>query len=92
MIDAKEARANTEAQITKIAKEFIINNVGPAVQEAIDNGSFFATVSFEGVVNPERTGPEVVRQLELYGYRAKHTYYNDHGYSNYISVDWEDED
>lgn len=92
MMTAKEARANTEAQITKIAKEFIINNVGQAVQEAIDSGHFYATVSFEGVPNPETIGPEVVKQLETYGYRAKHTYHNDHGYSNYISVYWEDED
>ncbi len=92
MIDAKEARANTEAQITKIAKEFILNNVGQAVQEAIDGGHFFATVSFDGVPNPEKAGAEVVKLLEADGYRAKHVYYDGPRSENYIALDWEDAD
>lgn len=90
MMTAEQARAATKERITGIAKEFILNNVGPAIQEAINGGYFFATVSLEGVPNPEETGAEVVRLLEVDGYRAKHIYCDVLKYENYISLDWED--
>lgn len=92
MMTAKEARAATQNRLVVIAKEFIMNNVGMPIQEAIDNGYFHTTVSFEGVPNPEKTGEEVVRQLTAQGYEAEHVYYDGpNGYDNYILINWGDD-
>lgn len=92
MIDAKEARAATNDRLAIIAKEFIINNTGIPIQDAINNGHFHTTVSFEGVPNPEKVGAEVVRQLEEQGFKAEHVYYDGYnGYDNYILIKWEDD-
>lgn len=92
MITAAQAKEKTNERITQIAQEFIINEVSIAISEAIRGGYFFATVSFEGVVNPEKTGPEVVKLLEADGYIAEHVYREDYGkaFDNYISIEWED--
>ncbi len=92
MMTAKEARAATNDRLVVMAKEFIINNTGIPIQYAINNGHFHATVSFEGVTNPEKVGPEVVRQLVARGFEAEHVY-NDgpNGYDNYILIKWEDD-
>lgn len=87
-MNATAARAATKVQITKIAKEFITNNTGIPIQDAINDGYFSTTVSFDGVPNPEKIGIEVVKQLELQGYEAQHVYdptYNE----NYIVISWE---
>lgn len=90
MINAKEARAATNDRLTIIAKEFITNNTGIPIQDAINNGRFYATVSFEGVPNPEKVGAEVVRQLEEQGFEAEHVYYDGYnGCDNYILIKWE---
>jgi hypothetical protein len=92
MITANEARAATNDRLVIMAKEFIINNVGMPLREAINKGHFQTTVSFEGVPNPEKTGEEVVRQLEEQGYEAEHVYYdNVNGYDNYILIKWGDD-
>lgn len=93
MISAKEARAATNDRLVVMAKEFIINNTGIPIQDAINSGRFHCTVSFEGVTNPEKTGEEVVRQLEEHGFEAEHVYYDGpNGYDNYILIKWgEDE-
>ncbi len=89
MMTAKEAKAATLDRLVVIAKEFIINNVGLPMQDAINEGRFHCTVSFEGVPNPEKTGEEVVRQLRLQGYEAEHVYFdNINGYANYIRILW----
>lgn len=93
MFTAKEARAATNARLTVLAKEFIINNTGIPIQDAIDNGQFQATVSFAGVPSPKKVGAEVVRQLEEQGFEAEHVYYdNVNGYENYILIKWETEE
>lgn len=93
MITAKEARAATNDRLVVMAKDFINNNIGIPIQDAIDNGHFYTTVSFEGVPNPEKVGAEVVRQLELEGFKAEHVYYDGpNGYDNYILIKWEDEE
>lgn len=92
MITANEARVATIDRLAVMAKEFIINNVGMPIQDAINNGHFHATVSFEGVPNPVKTGEEVVRQLEEQGYEAEHVYYDGpNGYDNYILIKWGDD-
>ena len=92
MISAKEARAATNDRLVIMAKEFIINNTGIPIQDAINNGHFHTTVSFEGVPNPEKVGAEVVRQLEEQGFEAEHVYYDGpNGYDNYILIKWEDD-
>lgn len=90
MISAKEARLETQSRLIQMAKEFIINCAGEAVQEAIEVGRFFATPSFVGVPNPEKTGVEVVKLLQEQGYEAKHVF-NDgpNGCDNYILIRWE---
>ena len=93
MISAKEARAATNDRLVVMAKEFIINNTGIPIQDAINNGHFHATVSFEGVPNPDKVGAEVVRQLEEHGFEAEHVYYDGpNGYDNYILIKWEDDE
>ena len=92
MITANEARIATIDRLAVMAKEFIINNVGMPIQDAINNGHFHTTVSFEGVPNPVRTGEEVVRQLKEQGYEAEHVYYDGpNGYDNYILIKWGDD-
>lgn len=92
MISAKEARAATNDRLVVMAKEFIINNTGIPIQDAINNGRFYATVSFDGVPNPKKAGAEVVRQLEEHGFKAEHVYYDGpNGYDNYILIKWEDD-
>ena len=92
MISAKEARAATNDRLVVMAKEFIINNTGIPIQDAINNGHFHTTVSFDGVPNPEKVGAEVVRQLEEQGFEAEHVYYDQLGsYENYILIKWEDD-
>jgi hypothetical protein len=93
MISAKEARAATNDRLVVMAKEFIINNTGIPIQDAINNGHFHTIVSFEGIPNPEKVGAEVVRQLEERGFGAEHVYYYDgpNGYENYILIKWEDD-
>jgi hypothetical protein len=62
------------------------------IREAINNGRFHTTVSFEGVPSPEKTGAEVVRQLKEQGFEAEHVYYdNVNGYDNYIVIKWGDD-
>ena len=91
MISAKEARLETQSRLIQIAKEFIVNCAADAVQEATKEGRFFATPSFKGVINPEKTGAEVVRLLQEQGYEAEHVYYDGpNGYDNYILIKWED--
>jgi hypothetical protein len=92
MMTAKEARAATNDRLVVMAIEFIINNTGIPIQDAINNGHFHTTVSFEGVTNPEKVGAEVVRQLEEQGFKAEHVYYDGpNGYDNYILINWGDD-
>jgi hypothetical protein len=92
MMTANEARVATIDRLAVMAKEFIINNTGIPIQDAINNGYFHATVSFEGVPNPEKVGAEVVRQLKEQGFEAEHICYdNINGYANYILIKWEDD-
>lgn len=92
MMTANEARVATIDRLAVMAKEFIINNVGMPIREAINNGRFHATVSFEGVPNPVKTGEEVIRQLGEQGYEAEHVYYDGpNGYDNYILIKWGDD-
>jgi hypothetical protein len=92
MITAKEALAATNDRLVVMAKEFIINNVGMPIREAINNGRFHTTVSFEGVPSPGKTGAEVVRQLKEQGFEAEHVYFdNVNGYDNYILIKWGDD-
>lgn len=91
MMTAKEAKAATMDRLVVMAKEFIINNTGMPIRDAINTGRFYCTVSFEGVPNPEKTGEEVVRQLKEQGYEAEHVYYDGpNGYDNYIIIKWGD--
>lgn len=92
MITAKEARAATNDRLVVMAKEFIINNTGIPIREAINSGRFHAIVSFDGVPSPENTGAEVVRQLKEHGFKAEHVYYDGpNGYDNFIFIEWEDD-
>ena len=91
MKTAKEVKAETEARLIIIAKEFILNNTGIPIQDAINNGYFSATVSFDGVPNPEKAGAEVVKLFEEQGFEAEHVYYEGpNGHENYIYINWEE--
>lgn len=89
---AAQAREKTKEKLTQIAKEFILNCAEPAIEEAIAEGRFKATPSFEGVPNSEITGAEVVKLLEEQGFSAEHIFYdNINGYANYILIKWGDD-
>jgi hypothetical protein len=91
MITAAQAREKTLERITQIAKEFITNCAEPAIDEAVAEGKFKATPSFEGVVSPEATGAAVVELLQQEGFKVDHVYYDGpNGYYNYILIEWED--
>ena len=91
MITAAQAREKTMEKITQIAKEFITNCAAPAIDEAIAEGRFKATPSFDGIVNPKVTGEEVVKLLKKEGFEAEHVCYdNINGYANYILIKWEE--
>lgn len=90
MMTAEQAKEKTKERIRVIAEEFILNNTGVPIQNAIDNGHFFTHVSFKGVPNPEAVGPMVVELLEQYGFEAEHVYYDGpNSYDNYITIKWE---
>ena len=97
MINAKEARLATEEQLTKLAKEFIINTVSEQINKAISGGFYFTNVSLIGITdpvpNPQKVGPEIVKLLEKEGYRAKFNCCDDGPrYEAYITIDWSEED
>lgn len=86
MMTAEQAKVKTQERIKVLAAEFILNNVGVPLQDAIDSGEFRCSVYFEG---NEKLGAEVVSQLQDQGYVAEHVYYdNINGYANYISIKW----
>ena len=89
MITAQEAKAATLTRLEVLAKEFILNNVGLPIQDAIDHGKFYTTVSLDKVPNVTKMYEEIVRQLEEQGYEAEHIYYDGpNGCDNYISIKW----
>jgi hypothetical protein len=89
MMTAAQAKVKTQERIKVLATEFIINNVGVPLQDAIDAGEFHCSVHFEG---NKRLGAEVVNQLQDQGYTAEHVYYDGpNGYNNYILIKWEDD-
>ena len=89
MMTAAQAKVKTQERLKVMAEEFILNNVGVPLQEAIDTGRFHCTVSFEGVPSPIKTGKEVVSQLQDKGYIVEHVYYDGpNGYDNYILIQW----
>lgn len=89
MITATQAKEKTAERLQQLAKEYIINVVEPAIDQAIKNGRFFVTPSFKEVINPEQTGVEVVKLLQEQGFEAEHVYYDGaHGYDNYILIKW----
>lgn len=93
MITAAQAKQKTMEKVTQIAKEFILNCVEPAIEEAIAEGRFKATPSFDGVPNPEITGAEVVKLLEEQGFEAEHVCYDNlNGCANYIRIKWGDDE
>lgn len=89
MITAAQAKQATMEKITQIAKEFILNQAEPVIDEFTKEGKFFAKVSFDGIYNSEVTGQEVVKLLEERGFEAEHVLYDGpNGYDNYILIKW----
>ena len=91
MITACQAKEQTLERLNQIAKEFITNCAEDAIQEAINNGDFVATASFDGVPNPEASGKVVCDLLFDRGFSAEHVYYGLEGESNdnFILISWE---
>ena len=89
MITAAQAREKTKERITQVAKEFIINKVEVAVDEAISMGRFQCTATLKGVPSPKATGAEIVNQLQYLGFIAEHVScaLDSEGY---IDIKWED--
>ncbi len=92
MITAAQAREATKERLTKLAQEFIINEVAQAVQEAIDAGRFFVNVPLDNIPNAEAVGEEAERLLVAnYGFDAKFNYYGGSPRpEQYIFIKWEE--
>ena len=91
MITAAQAKEKTIEKITQIAKEFILNEVGDAIQEAIKEGKFSTSVEFGKVSNRDKVGARIVELLEADGFKAEYVCYdNVNGYADYIKITWED--
>ena len=86
---AEQAKEKTKERITQVAKEFIINSVEPAVDEAISFGRFSCTVNLKGVPSPTVTGGEVVSQLQDLGFVVTHTHCS-MDLEGYIDIKWGD--
>ena len=82
MMTAAQVKEKTKERITQVAKEFILNEIEPAIDEAISFGRFCCTVSINGIINPTVTGAEVVSQLQALGFEAEHI-------EDYIDIKWE---
>lgn len=89
MMTANEARTATNDQLTKIAKEFIWNVVSKRIQDAIDHGYFFATVSTEDLLDTNNARAAVSKILETdYGFVVDYTngVRNEEGY---FTIRWD---
>ncbi len=79
MISAAQAKEKTKERITQIAKEFIINDVERAIDEAIGFGQFSCTVKHAHTVPYQEAVAEL---LEKEGF----TVITEEGY---YDIDWE---
>ncbi len=88
MITATQAKEKTTERLQQLAKEYIINVVEPAIDEATKLGRFVAVTKYDGT---KSSGAEVVKLLEERGFYADHFLYDGHdGYTNHITIKWED--
>lgn len=88
MITAAQAREKTKEKLQQLAKEYILNIVEPAIEEATRFGRFIAVTEYEGT---KHSGAEVVGILEERGFYAEHFLYDGpNGYDNHITIKWED--
>lgn len=88
MITAAQAKEKTKEKLQQLAKEYILNTVEPAIDEATKLGRFFAVTKYDGT---EQSGAEVVAILEERGFYAEHFLYDGpNGYDNQITIKWED--
>lgn len=88
MITAAQAKEKTREKLQQLAKEYILNTVEPAIDEATKLGRFVAVTKYDGTKN---SGAEVVKLLEERGFYADHFIYDGpNGYDNQITVKWED--
>lgn len=88
MITAAQAKEKTREKLQQLAKEYIINVVEPAIDEATKLGRFTVATKYEGT---KSSGAEVVKILEERGFWVDHFLYDGpNGYDNHITVKWED--
>ena len=88
MITAEQAKEQTIERLQQLAKEYILNIVEPAIDEATKLGRFVAVTKYEGT---KSSVAEVVKILEERGFYADHYIYDGpNGYDNKITVKWED--
>lgn len=88
MITAAQAREKTKEKLQQLAKEYILNTVEPAIDEATSLGRFIAVTEYNGT---KHSGAEVVGILEEHGFYAEHFLYDGpNGYDNHITIKWED--
>lgn len=88
MITAAQAKQATIEKLQQLAKEYIINVVEPAINEAAKLGRFYTVTKYDGT---KSSGAEVVNILEERGFYAEHFLYDGpNGYDNHITTKWED--
>lgn len=90
MITASEAKKATEDQVTKIAKEFLINEVEKAIVEACSVGLFRTRLDVpQDRCDCKRLGKAVEFLLTAEGYKAEFIYCDDGPIVEcMITVDW----
>ena len=75
MINAAEARKQTEEQILRIAKETIVNKLGPEIEKQTSRGKYTANIDIGDTPSPIEVGNVMKKLLsEQYGYSTKFTY------------------
>lgn len=92
MINATDARIETEARVEQLAKEFIINTCSDNIRKAIDDCEFSCNVTLNNIPNCKVVAPKVVELLEKeYNYSV--TLYEGTGTfekAAYITIDWKE--
>lgn len=89
MINAAEARKQTEEQILRIAKETIVNKLGPEIEKQTSRGKYTASIDIGDTTNPLEIGKAMKKILtEQYGYTTKFTYCEEYRAEYTVTVSW----
>lgn len=85
---AAEAKEKTFERIRVIAKEFVLNTVNPAIQNAINEGRFKTNVLIRDLPSRVAAATEIEKLLREKGFEVE--FIAQHGVGEYFSINWGD--